>query len=226
MSSLPTEIYDENSLEPAVRKQILQAEPRNKAISFSPLKMEQRMLSVMSRSDKETDRNYSKLLYRTSSVLRPIDNSLRIVYASKPSEEEGDTYESWRHLEQTILNSRALLLDTLSYGNSLRKDLALKSLSPNYKKRPTERGVFGKGLSDLVQEENNLNKLYTDAAFLKKKAQQLSASKSPTITFKPASSTNQSSYNNNNRNRNKRFNQPQHQNQGNFHSGAPATRQN
>ncbi|CAB4419395.1 unnamed protein product [Rhizophagus irregularis] len=84
MTNLPTEIYCGNSLEPAVKKKIFQAEPRNKDVSFTPLKMEQRMLSVMSCFDKETDRNYSKLLYKTSSVLRPIDNTLRMVYASKP----------------------------------------------------------------------------------------------------------------------------------------------
>ncbi|GBC18980.2 hypothetical protein GLOIN_2v1848364 [Rhizophagus irregularis DAOM 181602=DAOM 197198] len=34
------------------------------------------------------------LLYKTSSVLRPIDNTLRMVYASKPTEDTGDSYES------------------------------------------------------------------------------------------------------------------------------------
>ncbi|PKK64541.1 hypothetical protein RhiirC2_869246 [Rhizophagus irregularis] len=46
MANLPTEIYCGNSLEPAVKKKIFQAEPRNKDMSFTPLKMEQRMLSV------------------------------------------------------------------------------------------------------------------------------------------------------------------------------------
>ncbi|GET66617.1 hypothetical protein GLOIN_2v1776890 [Rhizophagus irregularis DAOM 181602=DAOM 197198] len=73
MSLLPTEIYCGNSLDPATRSKIFQTEPRNRDISSTPLKMEIRVLSVMSHADKETDRNYSKLLYRTSSVLRPID---------------------------------------------------------------------------------------------------------------------------------------------------------
>ena len=77
MAELPTEMYFGNSLQPATRKQILQSEPRIKDISFIPLKMEHRMLSVMSRTDKETDRNYSKLLYRFFSVIRPIDNTLQ-----------------------------------------------------------------------------------------------------------------------------------------------------
>ncbi|POG72320.1 hypothetical protein GLOIN_2v1840614 [Rhizophagus irregularis DAOM 181602=DAOM 197198] len=177
MANLPTEIYCGNSLEPAVKKKIFQAEPRNKDISFTPLKMEQRMLSVMSRFDKETDKNYSRLLYKTSSVLRPIDNTLRMVYASKPTEDTGDSYESWLQLEQTVLNSRALLLDALSYGNDLRRELALKNLSSNYRKPTGQRGVFGEKLPELVQQENELNKLFNEAAFQKKRAQQNSKQK-------------------------------------------------
>ncbi|GBC31920.2 hypothetical protein GLOIN_2v1840614 [Rhizophagus irregularis DAOM 181602=DAOM 197198] len=151
MANLPTEIYCGNSLEPVVKKKIFQAEPRNKDISFTPLKMEQRMLSIMSRFDKETDKNYSRLLYKTSSVLRPIDNTLRMVYASKPTEDSGDSYESWLQLEQTVLNSRALLLDASSYGNDLRRELALKNLSSNYRKPTGQRGVFGDKLPELKQ---------------------------------------------------------------------------
>ena len=77
MAELPTEMYFGNSLQPATKKQILQSEPHNKDISFIPLKMEHWILFVMSRTDKETDRNYSKLLYRFFSVIRPIDNTLR-----------------------------------------------------------------------------------------------------------------------------------------------------
>ncbi|CAB4379711.1 unnamed protein product [Rhizophagus irregularis] len=168
MENLPTEIYCENSLEPAVKKKIFQAEPRNKDISFTPLKMEQRMLSVMSHFDKETDKNYSRLLYKTSSVFRPIDNTLRMVYASKLTEDSGDSYKSWLQLEQTVLNSRALLLDTLSYGNDLHRELALKNHSSNYRKPTSQRGVFRDKLPELVQQENEINKLFNEAAFQKK----------------------------------------------------------
>jgi hypothetical protein len=87
--------------------------------SFVPLKMEQRMLSLMPRADKESDKNLSRLLYRFSSVIRPIDNTLRIVYATKPEEESGEQFDKWLQLEQTVLNSRALAMDALSFGNDL-----------------------------------------------------------------------------------------------------------
>ena len=195
MSNLPTEIYCGNSLEPAVKSKILQAEPRNKDISFAPLKMEQRMLSIMSRADKETDKNYSRLLYRTSSVLRPIDNTLHMVYASKPRD-DGELLESWTQLEQTVLNSRALLLDALSYGNDLRRELALKNLSSSYKKPSTDRGVFGDKLSELVHEENELNKLFNEASFQKRRSQQFS--KSQQFSFKSPSQGSQNNYKGNN----------------------------
>src|ERR1051325_6731623 len=73
MAKLPMEV----SLVTAARSQILQAEPQNKNIIFVPPKMEPRMLSRMSKTDKETDKNYRKLLYHFSSVIRPLDNSLR-----------------------------------------------------------------------------------------------------------------------------------------------------
>ncbi|CAB5386591.1 unnamed protein product [Rhizophagus irregularis] len=175
MANLPTEIYCGNSLESA---------------------MEQRMLSVMSRFDKETDKNYSRLLYKTSSVLRPINNTLRMVYASKLTEDSGDSYESWLQLEQTVLNSRALLLDTLSYGNDLRRELALKNLSSNYRKPTCQRGVFGDKIPELVQQENEINKLFNEAAFQKKRAQQNSKQKqySP-VSFKSPITGSQNSYN-------------------------------
>ena len=78
------------------------------------------MLSSMSKSDKEVNRNYSKLLYMFSSVVRLIDNTLRMVYVTKPEvDETSDRYQTWLQLEQTVLNSKALALDALSFGNDL-----------------------------------------------------------------------------------------------------------
>ncbi|RGB25658.1 hypothetical protein C1646_771439 [Rhizophagus diaphanus] len=158
--------------------------------------METRMLSVMSHADKETDRNYSKLLYKTSSVLRPIDNALRMIYALKPSDESGDPYENWL---QTMLNSRALLLDALSYGNDIHRELALKNLSANYKKPTNQRGVFRDKLTEMVHEENKLNKLFNETAFQKKKAQQ-QFSKPKQFSPVPFKSPSQDSDKNKNRN--------------------------
>ncbi len=94
MLDLPTEVYCGNSLDPTTRKQILQTESQNKAISFVLLKMEQRILSNMSRSDKEINKHYSKLLYKFSSVIRPIDNTLRMVYAAKLIEDSNESYKA------------------------------------------------------------------------------------------------------------------------------------
>uniref|UniRef100_U9TMQ4 Uncharacterized protein n=1 Tax=Rhizophagus irregularis (strain DAOM 181602 / DAOM 197198 / MUCL 43194) TaxID=747089 RepID=U9TMQ4_RHIID len=177
MANLPTEIYCGNSLEPAVKKKIFQAEPRNKDISFTPLKMEQRMLSVMSRFDKETDKNYSRLLYKTFSVLRPIDNTLRMVYASKPTEDSGDSYED--------------------------------------------------KLPELVQQENEINKLFNEAAFQKKRAQQNSKQKqySP-VSFKSSTTGSQNSYNSyKGKNRNYSRSQSHSQSQGNFQSSTSTNNQ-
>jgi len=74
----------------------------------------------MSRLSREHDKDIKQLLYRYSAVLRPIDNSLRLIYASKPGEDDSkETKSAWFQLEQSTLNSRALLLDSLSFGNEL-----------------------------------------------------------------------------------------------------------
>ncbi|CAB4395504.1 unnamed protein product [Rhizophagus irregularis] len=111
MANLPTEIYCGNSLEPAVKKKIFQAEP-------------QRYILYTTQDGTTHVVHHVPL----------IDNTLRMVYASKLTKDSGDSYESWLQLEQTVLNSRALLLDALSYGNDLRRELALKNLSSNYRK--------------------------------------------------------------------------------------------
>src|SRR5947207_7591078 len=109
MEILPTAIFRKNILPQPTRKTILQAEPRNKAISFEPPIMDRKIWTNMPRNAKEQDKNLHRTIYRFSSVVRPIDNALRLVYASKP-EEDTETYEAWSHLEQSILNARALAL--------------------------------------------------------------------------------------------------------------------
>ncbi|PKY41824.1 hypothetical protein RhiirA4_455492 [Rhizophagus irregularis] len=74
MSLLPTEIYCGNSLDPATRSKIFQTEPRNRDISSTPLK----------------NGNTGVICH-----VSPIDNALRIVYASKPSDETGESHENW-----------------------------------------------------------------------------------------------------------------------------------
>ncbi len=52
------------------------------------------MLFIISYLDKETDKNYSKLLYRFLLIIRPIDNTLKMVYATKSTEESEEVFEA------------------------------------------------------------------------------------------------------------------------------------
>src|ERR1043166_10107516 len=97
MEGLPTAIFKKNILSQPTRKTILQSEPRNKAISFEPPIMDRKIWTSMPRNAKEQDKNLRRTIYRFSSVVRPIDNALCLVYASKPAEEDEDTYDAWSH---------------------------------------------------------------------------------------------------------------------------------
>src|ERR1051325_3545085 len=139
MGELPTKIFKNNSLSQTSRKTILQAEPRNKAVSFEPPVMDRKIWTTMPSKAKDNDRNIRKIIYRFSAVIRPIDNTLRMVYASKPNEEAREQLEAWLLLEQTVLNARALALDALSFANELRQEQALKTtISPTYHKPPAK----------------------------------------------------------------------------------------
>jgi len=184
MADLPTEIFRKNLLLPSTRKIILQAEPRNRSISFTPPDMDRKMWLQMSRSSKEHDKDIRRLMYRFSSVLRPLDNSLRFVYASKPDDSATkEVKEAWILLEQTVLNSRALLLDALSFGNEIRREQALKSIVPDYKKPSEKEEVFGEDLSDIIQHENETNKLFNDASWQRRRAAQTTSTRTNNTTF-------------------------------------------
>jgi len=172
MEDLPTSIFKKNIIPQATRKAILQSEPRNKAISFEPPIMDKKIWTSMPKYAKEQDKNLRRTSYRYSSVIRPIDNALRMVYASKLTE-EAEGYEAWATLEQTILNARALALDALSFTNELRQEQALKAtISSSYQKPPEKDEVFGDELHDTIKKENETNKLLNDAAWQRKRASQ------------------------------------------------------
>src|SRR6185437_6792328 len=172
MEILPTAIFRKNILSQPTRKAILQSEPHNKAISFEPPIMDRKIWTSMSRNAKDQDKNLRRTIYRFSSVVRPINNALRLVYASKP-EDGSDTYEAWSHLEQTVLNARALALDALSFANEIRQEQALKAtISPTYHKPPEKEEVFGEELHDTIKNENETNKLLNDAAWQRKRSTQ------------------------------------------------------
>jgi len=172
MEVLPTNIFRKNTLPQPTRKAVLQSEPCNKAISFEPPIMDRKIWTSMPCNAKDQDKNLCRTIYRFSSVVRPIDNALRLVYASKP-EDRSDTYEAWSHLEQTVLNARALALDALSFANEIRQKQALKAtISPTYHKPPEKEEVFGEELHDTIKNENETNKLLNDAAWQCKRSTQ------------------------------------------------------
>ena len=173
MEILPTAIFRKNILPQPTRKAILQSEPRNKAISFELPIMDRKIWTSMSRNAKEQDKNLRRTIYRFSSVIRPIDNALRLVYASKPAEEDEDTYDAWSHLEQSVLNARGLALDALSFANEIRQEQTLKAtVSPTYHKPPEKEEVFGEELHEAIKIENETNKLLNDAAWQRKRSTQ------------------------------------------------------
>ena len=143
--------------------------------------MDKKLWTNMPRYAKEQDKMLRRMAYKVSSAIRPIDNTLRMVYSSKPNSEEGNQYKAWVHLEQTVLNTRALVLDSLSYTNELRREQALKStISPTYQKPSGKEEVFGEDLNETVKVENKVNKLLNDAFWQKKRSKQ---SKSQTISI-------------------------------------------
>uniref|UniRef100_U9UER5 Uncharacterized protein n=1 Tax=Rhizophagus irregularis (strain DAOM 181602 / DAOM 197198 / MUCL 43194) TaxID=747089 RepID=U9UER5_RHIID len=107
----------------------------NRDISFDPPIMDKKLWNSMFKPAKKQDKNIRRVIYKVSSAIRPIDNTLRMVYASKPESTDGETYKTWLQMEQTVLNSRALILDALSFANELRREQALKAtISPNYQR--------------------------------------------------------------------------------------------
>ena len=119
----------------------------------------------MSRYARENDKLLRLMAYRFSSVIRPIDNTLQMVYVTKPEDQTSESYNAWLLLEQTVLNTRMLALDALSFANELRQEQALKAtISPTYHKPPKKEEVFEDELHATIKNENDTNKLLNDAA--------------------------------------------------------------
>ena len=82
MADLPTKIFKDNALSASSRRNILQNQPKNKDIFFTLPDMDRKMWSHMSKTSREHDKDVRKLLYRFSSVLRPLGNTIRFIYAT------------------------------------------------------------------------------------------------------------------------------------------------
>ncbi|CAB4383503.1 unnamed protein product [Rhizophagus irregularis] len=121
--------------------------------------------------------------------------SLRLIYASKPEDSASqETKDAWLKLEQTTLNSRALVLDALLFGNEIRKEQALRSISPGYRKQSEREEVFGEELPEIICKENETNKLFNDAAWQKRHANQFRSPRTQASNNFRNTSTNSSSY--------------------------------
>ncbi|RIB02062.1 hypothetical protein C2G38_2292820 [Gigaspora rosea] len=162
LKNLPTKIYSDCMLSKAERQKILRSEPRNAEVDFKPPQMEQYFLRAMSKQQKEFDKIIRNISYRTSAVLRPIDNIEKALSESKPDDNDLEAKTGYDLLRRSNQNARELLRDALSYANDLRRDLALKAISPAHTTIRDKKGVFGDKLMDLVEEENARSKLYND----------------------------------------------------------------
>src|ERR1051325_6586028 len=118
-----------------------------------------------------------------------------MVYTSKLKEQEGEQFEAWLLLEQTVLNARALALDAMSFANELRQEQALKAtISPTYHKPPEKEEVFGDELHETIKNENDTNKLLNDAAWQRKRASQSKNQKYSNTNFNFKNNNKSSSY--------------------------------
>lgn len=178
----------------------------------------------MPRNAKDQDTNLRRAVYRFSSVIRLTDNILWLVYASKPQDTTSNQFQAWLQLEQTVLNTRALALDALSFINDLRQEQAIKAtISPNYHKPPNKDEVFGEELYQTIKAENESNRLLNDAAFQKKRAYQNKRNQSSyNINYKTPQK--QSSYNGKYKNNNNSW-KGKSQKSENFSQGGQSPRQ-
>ncbi|KAF0445742.1 hypothetical protein F8M41_003068 [Gigaspora margarita] len=142
---------------------ILHSEPHNAEIEYQPPQMEQYFLCAMSKQQREFDKIIRNISYRTSAILRPIDNIEKILYNSNPDDSDPEAKAGYELL-QSNYNARELLCDTLLYANDYRREVALKAISPARTSSRDEKGVFGNKIKDMVEEENTKSKLYNDRA--------------------------------------------------------------
>ncbi|CAG8748746.1 3075_t:CDS:2 [Cetraspora pellucida] len=146
LKNLPTKFYSDCTLSRSERQKILHDEPCNAEVDYKPPQIEPYFL-----------------------FLHPIDNIEKVLFESKPSDGEQEALQGYELLHKSTQNARELLRDALSYANDLRREFALKALSPVHVLTKDRKGVFGDKFKDLVEEENTKSKLYNDANREKRK---------------------------------------------------------
>ncbi|CAG8823075.1 34265_t:CDS:2, partial [Gigaspora margarita] len=151
--------------------EILKEQPRNAQIKYEASHMDKRIWKLISLQAKETDKLLSKVAYRSSATLRPLDNTLRAIYYTKP-DTNLEALQAWNCIESSLKDTKVLLLDNLSYINDLRRQQSLKVISPNYTLSSEKEKVFGDDLNSIIERENATNKLFNKAANNHKKQYQ------------------------------------------------------
>ncbi|KAF0443716.1 hypothetical protein F8M41_003535 [Gigaspora margarita] len=171
MLNFTTTIHKDNLLSKSTRAEILKEQPWNTQIKYEAPHMDKRIWKLMSPQAKGTDKLLSKVAYRSLATLRPLDNTLRAIYHAKP-DTNSEALQTWNCIESSLKDTRALLLDNLSYINDLRRQQSLKVISPNYTPSSERKEVFGDDLNSIIERENATNKLFNKAADNCKKQQQ------------------------------------------------------
>ncbi|CAG8769604.1 17846_t:CDS:10, partial [Cetraspora pellucida] len=149
MDKLPTKIYKENAIPNETRQRLLQTFPRNANIKFTPPPMDKQLLKRMSRKAKEVDKTLQKISYHYSSALRPLDNAIRTLYQTKPDAQNKQALETWEYMELSLLSTRTLILDSLSFTDDQRQE------------------------HDVIKEKNEETKFFNDALWQNRRAQNL-----------------------------------------------------
>ncbi|CAG8745813.1 21749_t:CDS:1, partial [Dentiscutata erythropus] len=132
-------------------------------VDYKPPQMEPYFWRSISKQQKEFDKIIRNMFYQISAVLRPIDNIEKVLYESKPNDDDHEATQGFKMLRKSTQNARELLRDTLSYANNLRKEFALKAISSNHVLTKDRRDVFGDKFKDFVEKENIKSKLFNNA---------------------------------------------------------------
>ncbi|CAG8746657.1 12451_t:CDS:2, partial [Racocetra fulgida] len=76
-------------------------------------------------------------------------------YTWQPLDSDNEALQSWKALEQSLLDIRSLLLDSLSYTNEIRRNEAINCLLPSHQSASEQKEVFGPTeIKETLEKEN------------------------------------------------------------------------
>ncbi|CAG8783896.1 23784_t:CDS:1, partial [Dentiscutata erythropus] len=171
MDKLSSKIYKENKLSNETHQHLLQTFPRNTLIKFSQPPMDKELARQMRKEAKDVDKTLQCVSYRTSSILRPLDNAIRTIYQTKPDPQNEQATETWEYMELSLLATRTLFLDSLLYISEQCEKNAIKCLYPTYQLKSEVEPLFTDKLKDVIKNKNEEAKFFNDALWQNKHAQ-------------------------------------------------------